>query len=40
MPTIHIDRQANAPATCKIWRGGVLVFDGIDRTVLAVGERD
>lgn len=33
-PRVEIKQHLNAPTTCKVWRGQVLAFDGIDRSVL------
>lgn len=36
---VEIDQRDGKPTTCKVWRDGVLVFDGVDRSALATVAR-
>lgn len=33
-PKVEIHRALDQPTTCRVWVGGILKFDGVDRSVL------
>ena len=37
IPTVEIARRLGQASTCKVWRAGVLVFDGMDRSAAIFG---